>query len=156
MTAAWFAARSITGSELAISAPSWTPTPEEEAGRARQAAAGMEEFLGQLTGAIEQHQRARKDPEEGWDEHDYERFLKEGDARTDKYMEQNNCLGISPPTLEKTAVKTPICASAEPVLAAPPPGRNLIVPVLTCVVIPGTGYCGSGSLSASTTNTPMQ
>ena len=29
----------------------------------------------------------QKDPEEEWDEHDYEKFLKESDARTDKYME---------------------------------------------------------------------
>src|SRR5262249_20557629 len=40
-----------------------------------------------LTEAIEQHQRGQKDPEEEWDEHDYEQFMKESDARTDKYME---------------------------------------------------------------------
>ena len=28
-----------------------------------------------------------KAPEELWDEHDYERLLRESDARTDKYME---------------------------------------------------------------------
>jgi hypothetical protein len=62
-------------------------TPEEDADRARQAARGMTEFMGRLSEAIEQHQRGQKDPEEPWDEHDYEKFLKESDARTDKYME---------------------------------------------------------------------
>ena len=73
--------------ELSISAPEWRMTPEQDAERARQAAAGMADFMGKLTEAIEQHQRGQKDPEEEWDEHDYEKFLKESDARTDKYME---------------------------------------------------------------------
>ena len=73
--------------ELSISAPEWRMTPEQDAERARQAAAGMADFMGKLTAAIEQHQRGQKDPEEEWDEHDYEKFLKESDARTDKYME---------------------------------------------------------------------
>ena len=44
---------------------------------------------------IEQHQRAQKDPEADWDEHDYERFLKESDARTDKYGELLDKFGDS-------------------------------------------------------------
>jgi hypothetical protein len=47
----------------------------------------MDEFMKRLTDSIERHQRGQKDPEEPWDEHDYEKFLKESDARTDKYME---------------------------------------------------------------------
>jgi hypothetical protein len=73
--------------ELTISAPEWRLSPEEDKERARQAAAGMDDFMLKLTEAIEQHQRDQKDPEEEWDEHDYEKFLKESDARTDKYME---------------------------------------------------------------------
>jgi hypothetical protein len=73
--------------ELTISAPEWRLTPEEDAERAEQAAAGMADFMGKLTESIEQHQSGQKDPEEAWDEHDYEKFLKESDARTDKYME---------------------------------------------------------------------
>jgi hypothetical protein len=73
--------------ELTISAPEWRLTPEEDAARAQQAAAGMTDFMGKLTDAIKQHQRGQKGPEEPWDEHDYEKFLKESDARTDKYME---------------------------------------------------------------------
>lgn len=81
--------------ELTISAPEWRLTPAEEDERARQAAAGMEEFLRKLTEAIERHQRGQKDPEEDWDEHDYERFLKECDARTDKYAELLDKYGFS-------------------------------------------------------------
>jgi hypothetical protein len=73
--------------ELTISAPEWRLTPEEDAARAQQAVAGMTDFMGKLTDAIKQHQRGQKGPEEPWDEHDYEKFLKESDARTDKYME---------------------------------------------------------------------
>src|SRR5438552_8133955 len=73
--------------ELTISAPEWRMTPEEDAERARQAAAGMDDFMRKLTEAIEQHERGQKSPEEEWNEHDYEKFLKESDARTDKYIE---------------------------------------------------------------------
>src|SRR6266496_4404505 len=73
--------------ELTISAPEWRLTPEEDADRAKQAAAGMADFMRKLTEAIEQHERGQKSPEEEWNEHDYERFLKESDARTDRYRE---------------------------------------------------------------------
>src|SRR5262245_19933576 len=73
--------------QLTISAPEWRMTPEEDSERARQAAAGMDDFTRKLSDAIEDHQRGQKDPEAEWNEHDYEQFLKESDARTDKYME---------------------------------------------------------------------
>jgi hypothetical protein len=73
--------------ELTLSAPEWRLTPAEEAERAKQAAAGMDGFMNKLTAAIEDHQRGLKDPEEPWDEHDYEKFMKQCDARTDKYLE---------------------------------------------------------------------
>ena len=73
--------------DLAISTPEWRMTPEEDVQRASKAAAGMEGFMKQLTEAVEEHQRGQKDPEEPWDEHDYEKFLKESDARKNKYME---------------------------------------------------------------------
>ena len=73
--------------ELTISAPEWNLTPEEEENRARDVALAMEEFMTRLTSAIEQHKRGQRSPEEPWDEHDYERLLRESDARTDKYME---------------------------------------------------------------------
>ena len=73
---------------LAISPPEWRLTPEEDARRAEQAAAGMAGFMSSLTDAVGEQQRGQKDPErEDWDEHDYEKFLKESDVRTTKYME---------------------------------------------------------------------
>lgn len=73
--------------QLEISAPEWRMTPEEDRQRAVDAAAGMDDFMRKLTEAIEEHQRDQKDPREEWDEHDYEKLMKESDARTDKYLE---------------------------------------------------------------------
>lgn len=89
--------------ELTISAPEWRMTPEEDAERAKQAAAGMDDFMRRLTEAIEQHQRGQKNPGAEWNEHDYEKFMKECDARTDKYMELQEKYGDSPDAEEKIA-----------------------------------------------------
>jgi hypothetical protein len=89
--------------KLTIFAPEWRMTPEEDEQRASQAAAGMEGFMKQLTKAIEQQQRGQKDPEEPWNEHDYEKFLKECDARTDKYGELLDKYGDSDEAEEKIA-----------------------------------------------------
>jgi hypothetical protein len=89
--------------ELTISAPEWRLSAREEQERAQQAADGMQGFMQRLTEAIEQHQRGQKDPEEEWDEHDYERFLKESDARGDKYRELLEKYGDSEEAEEKIA-----------------------------------------------------
>jgi hypothetical protein len=89
--------------ELTISAPEWRMTPEEDEERAKQAAQGMANFMGTLTEAVEKQKRGQKDPEEEWDEHDYEKFLKESDARTDKYMELQDKYGDSDEAEEKIA-----------------------------------------------------
>ncbi len=80
---------------LEISAPEWRLTPAEEKQRARDAEAGWNGFVGQLNAALEKQQRGQKDPEADWDEHDYEKFLKESDARTDKYLELQEKYGDS-------------------------------------------------------------
>ena len=51
--------------ELTISPPEWRITPDEETERANQAAAGMAEFMGKLTEAIEVQKRGQKAPEQG-------------------------------------------------------------------------------------------
>jgi hypothetical protein len=86
---------------LAISPPEWRLTPPEEAERAAQAEAGMTEFVERLNKVIETHQRGQKDHEEPWDEYDYEKFLKECDARTDKYGELQDKFGNSEEAKEK-------------------------------------------------------
>jgi hypothetical protein len=88
---------------LEISAPQWRLTPEEDAERAKLAADGMNIFLQRLTEAVEKHQRGQKDPEEKWNEHDYEKFLKESDARNDKYRELLEKYGDSDEAQEKIA-----------------------------------------------------
>ncbi|MBE0545188.1 MAG: hypothetical protein IH623_27945 [Verrucomicrobia bacterium] len=89
--------------KLTISAPEWRMTPAEDAARAQQAAAGMDDFMQKLSAAIEQQQRGQKDPEQEWDEHDYEKFMKESDARTTKYMELLEKYGDSEEAEEKIA-----------------------------------------------------
>jgi hypothetical protein len=89
--------------ELTISAPEWRMTPEENEQRARQAAAGMDGFMRKITEALEAQQRGQKDPEAEWDEHDYERLMKESDARTDKYMELLDKYGDSDEAGDKIA-----------------------------------------------------
>jgi len=81
--------------ELNISAPEWRLTPAEEKQRAQDAEAGWEMFSRQLNEALEKQKRGQKDPKAEWDEHDYEKFMKECDARTDKYMELQEKYGDS-------------------------------------------------------------
>jgi hypothetical protein len=89
--------------ELEISAPEWRLTAAEEKQRTQDAEAGWQMFTNQLSNAIEKHKRGQKSPEEEWDEHDYEKFLKEADARTDKYMELQEKYGDSDEAEEKIA-----------------------------------------------------
>jgi hypothetical protein len=75
-----------TGYRLTISPPAWRLTPEEERHRQEQSAAGFTGFLETLTRAIEA--RKHEPPEDkAWDEFDYEKFMRESDARCDKYGE---------------------------------------------------------------------
>ena len=89
--------------ELTISAPEWRLTPEEETERARQAESGMQGFLGRLTAAIQEQERRQKPPDAVWDEHDYERFLKAGDARTEKFGELLDKFGDTDDAQEQIA-----------------------------------------------------
>jgi PAS domain-containing protein len=91
--------------ELNLSAPEWRLTAEEDVERAKQAAAGLDWFMQKLTEAVEQQKRGQKDPEVEWDEHDYEKLLKESDARTDKYMELLDKYGDSEEAEEKIAAE---------------------------------------------------
>ena len=89
--------------ELNISAPEWRLTFAEEQQRAKDAEAGWGMFSRQLNNALEKQKRGQKDPAAEWDEHDYEKFLKESDARTDKYMELLEKYGDSHEAEEKIA-----------------------------------------------------
>jgi hypothetical protein len=75
-----------TDYELTVSPPAWRLTPEEENQRRTDAEAGFHGFMQQLSDALE---NAKHEPPEDkeWDEFDYEKLLRESDARTDKYSE---------------------------------------------------------------------
>src|ERR1035437_9072283 len=92
-----------TDYELEISTPEWRLSAAEEKQRATDAEAGWEMFSKQLNDALEKKKRGQKDPEAEWNEHDYEKFLKESDARTDKYMELQEKYGDSEEAEEKIA-----------------------------------------------------
>lgn len=87
---------------LEISPPQWRLSAADERQRQADMQAGWRDFLGRLDQAVEQ-QRPAKDPEAEWDEHDYERFLKEADARTDKFGELLDKYGDSEEAREKIA-----------------------------------------------------
>lgn len=72
--------------KLTISPPAWKPTPEEDEQRAKDAAAGFGSFMQKLSKAIEAQRHSPPEDKE-WDEFDYEKFMRESDARTNKYME---------------------------------------------------------------------
>lgn len=73
--------------ELNLSAPEWQLTDEEDRQRAKAAMEGFSGFMGKMEEALEQAKEKVDYEKEDWDEHDYERLLKESDALTDKYME---------------------------------------------------------------------
>jgi len=71
---------------LKISPPAWHLSPEEEQQRQLEAQAGFTGFVGRLSQALED---ARHEPPEDkeWDEFDFEKLMRESDARTDKHLE---------------------------------------------------------------------
>lgn len=85
--------------KLTISPPLWKLSPEEEEQRQKAAAAGFQEFIKQFDAALEQNTFPFPEDKE-WDEFDYERFMRESDARTDKYMELLEKYGDTPESEE--------------------------------------------------------
>jgi len=71
---------------LEISAPEWRLTPAEEARRAEEAATNFSAYMEQFNQLLRAAENQTPEDKE-WDEFDYEKFMKESDARTEKYME---------------------------------------------------------------------
>jgi hypothetical protein len=72
--------------KLTISPPAWRLTPGEEQKRQQDSASGFAGFMQKVSDVL----AAKKhNPPEGkeWDEFDYEKFMRECDARTDKFGE---------------------------------------------------------------------
>jgi hypothetical protein len=72
--------------KLAISPPAWRLSKEEEEQRKKEAAEGFGEFMQKLDSAIEQAE-SETPVDKKFDEFDYEKLLRESDARADKLME---------------------------------------------------------------------
>lgn len=80
---------------LDISPPLWRLTPEEDAQRARDAAAGFAGFMEKLSQAFEDS-RFTAPGERPMDEFDWEQAFRESDALTDKVLELQEKYGDNP------------------------------------------------------------
>lgn len=76
--------------------PTWQPAREDEVERQRQVEAAWEAYLSQWDTLLEFLDGTVKDPEEAWDEFDYERFLQVCEARGEKYNDLLERYGDSP------------------------------------------------------------
>jgi hypothetical protein len=72
--------------KLTISPPAWRLTADEEEQRRRSAAAGFSGFMEKMSDALDAQKHQPPEDKE-WDEFDYEKFMRECDARTDKFGE---------------------------------------------------------------------
>jgi hypothetical protein len=84
-----------------ISTPAWRLTPEDEQRRAQAAADGLAGFMGKLSEAIEAQRHDNPDPIKEWDEFDWEKFLRESDARAAKHAELLEKYGDDPDAEER-------------------------------------------------------
>jgi hypothetical protein len=100
--------------QLEISAPEWRMTDSEEAERARTAAAGMSEFMNQLNDAVDAAESEVDYEKDEWDEFDYEKFMRESDAKTDKYIELIDKYGDSEEGERKIDEEMGWASAAEP------------------------------------------
>jgi hypothetical protein len=77
-----------TDYKIDVSTPAWTLSPKQEQGQVAATQQAMRDWLERLDEALAQ-KREEFDPEEDkpLDEFGYEKFMRESDARTDKYME---------------------------------------------------------------------
>jgi hypothetical protein len=74
----------------------WQPSQEDEFERVQQVEAAWQRYLAQWDTLIEFLDGTVKDPEEKWDEYDYERFLQVCEARGEKYSDLLEKYGDSP------------------------------------------------------------
>ena len=72
--------------KLTISPPAWRLTSDEEKQRRHEAAAGFSGFMQKMSDALDA-QKHQPPQDKEWDEFDYEKFMRECDARTNKFGE---------------------------------------------------------------------
>lgn len=78
-----------TAYQVDVSAPAWTPLPEDEEVQIAASRQAIREWLERADAALHQQPSAAFDPDEEkpLDEFGYEKFMRESDARTDRYLE---------------------------------------------------------------------
>ena len=76
-----------TDYKLTISTPAWRLTPEQEDRRQHEAAEGFTGFMEKMGEGAAASSRTEPLEDKEWDEFDYEKFMRESDARTDRYSE---------------------------------------------------------------------
>lgn len=88
-----------TSFELQVSPPAWRLSRQEELQRQADSAQAFATFLAEIDKAVD---AATYNPPDDrpWNEFDYEKFLRESDARTDKYGELLDKYGHSPESEE--------------------------------------------------------
>ena len=82
--------------QIQISPPAWSFTPDDEKERAAHAESGWRQFKEKLAETVESHRHEGPENIEDWDEFDFEKSLRESDARTDKYSELLDKYGDGP------------------------------------------------------------
>lgn len=86
----------IPDCEVKVSESLWQLSPKDEEQRAADAEQGFADFMGKLDAAVVDARAEVPDPEEEWDEFDYEKFMRERDKSNDKYGELIEKYGHGP------------------------------------------------------------
>lgn len=89
--------------QITVSPPAWKLSETDEIERAKNAASGWSDFMQKLGDALEAKRHSGPEEIEEWNEFDYEKLLRESDARTDKYSELLDKYGDTPESEELIA-----------------------------------------------------
>lgn len=103
-----------TDFELTVSAPEWEPGPADEAALRERAAGAFSRYVERLTRLLEEREHRGPESYEDWDEFDFERVLRESDARTDKLGELIDKFGDDAEAEERIAREMSWSPSGEP------------------------------------------
>jgi len=89
--------------ELSISEPAWVPDAGERAAIRARAEGAFARYVERLTRAVDDRPDRSPTSYEAWNEFDFERVLRESDARTDKLGELLDKFGDDPSARERIA-----------------------------------------------------
>jgi len=105
----WFSAANgrvvieATDFELTVSEPSWELGPDDASALLRNASEAFDRYIARLSQQLREAEHRGPESLEEWDEFDFERALRESDARADKFRELLEKLGNAPDAEEQIA-----------------------------------------------------